>query len=183
MIHSTYYTADGYEIVIRRADETDAEKLLQLKLGYIKGTLSIPLYEDEYVNSVEQEAGLIKKYIAEENSILLVAEHNNQLIGNLDLTGNQRRKLFHTGMIGMGIANAWQNRKIGSFLMKEVLQWAEQSPLKIVWLEVYSSNIAGISLYSKYGFEQCGRIKNFFNEATPLDKITMVKYIGENEHP
>ena len=177
MIKSDYNTDDGYEIIVRTANEADAENLLALKLGYIKGSLSIPMFEDEYKNTPQQEAKLIKRYLNEENSLLLVAEHNNELIGNLDITGNQRRKLFHTGMIGMGIANAWQNRKIGSMLMQEALNIARTTPLQILWLEVYSTNTAGIRLYEKYGFEECGRMNNFFREENTADKITMVKYL------
>jgi len=164
------------DIIIRPARESDALNLLLLKKGYIKGTTSIPLFADEYKNTAEDEAALIERYINEDNSILLVAEHDGQLIGNLDLTGNQRKKLYHTGMIGMGIANEWQNKGVGRLLMKKALQWAEEaSPLTIIWLEVYSTNGGGIRLYEKHGFESCGLIKNFFMDA---DKITMVKYLN-----
>jgi ribosomal protein S18 acetylase RimI-like enzyme len=107
-----------------------------------------------------------------------VAEHGNNLIGNIDLTGSQRKKLYHTGMIGMGISYEWQNRKIGSMLMESVLKWAQEaSPLSIIWLEVYSTNTPGIRLYEKCGFEQCGHMKNFFMEENPADKITMINYL------
>lgn len=175
MIKNFHYTAEDYEILIRTAQEADAEKLLRLKLGYIKNTTSIPLYEHEYTNTPEDEAALIERYQNQENSTLLVAEYNNELIGNIDITGNQRQKLYHTGMIGMGIAHAWQNRKIGSMLLHDAIHWAkEQSPLAILWLEVYSTNMAGRKLYKKFGFEECGIIENFFKEEQPADKITMV---------
>lgn len=178
MIKNIHYTDEGYEIVVRTAYETDAEKLLALKLSYIKGSDTIPLYDYEYKNTAEQEAELIKRYLSEDNSILLVAEHNNELIGNIDLTGNQRQKLRHTGMIGMGIAYAWQNRKIGSMLLHDTIQWAKKdSCLSISWLDVYATNIPGRKLYLKYGFEECGIMKNFVHEAQPVDKITMVNYI------
>lgn len=174
----THFTADGKEIIIRQADENDALSLIDLKLSYISGTTSIPLYEHEYKNDIQSEKDLINRYISEPNSILLVAEHGNRLIGNIDLTGNQRKKLYHTGMIGMGIAYEWQNRKIGTLLLDATLQWAnEASPLSIIWLEVYSTNTPGIRLYEKQGFEQCGLIKGFFNEEAAPDKITMVKYL------
>ncbi|MEL1242766.1 GNAT family N-acetyltransferase [Flavobacterium sp. DGU11] len=174
----THFTADGKEVIIREATEEDAVDLIGLKKSYIRGTRTIPLYEFEYKNDIQMEKDLIKRFHTEENSLLLVAEHGNNLIGNIDLSGNQRTKLFHTGMIGMGIANEWQNRKIGSFLMESLLGWAaESSPLKIIWLEVYSTNIGGIRLYEKFGFESCGHIKNFFMEEEPADKITMVKYL------
>lgn len=174
----THFTQDGKEIIIREATEDDALKLIELKKGYIRNTTSIPLYEFEYKNDIEMEKQWIRRFTAEANSLLLVAEHGNKLIGNIDLNGNQRKKLFHTAMIGMGIAYEWQNRKIGSFLMESILKWAmNKSQLNIIWLEVYSTNSGGIRLYEKFGFEQCGVIKNFFNEDSPADKITMVKHI------
>jgi RimJ/RimL family protein N-acetyltransferase len=174
----THFTKDGKEIIIREAREDDALDLIELKKSYIKNTTSIPLYEFEYKNDIQMEKDWINRFISETNSLLLVAEHGNKLIGNIDLNGNQRKKLFHTGMIGMGIAYEWQNRKIGSFLMESVIKWAEnKSPLSIIWLEVYSTNTGGIQLYEKFGFEKCGQIKNFFKEENPADKITMVKHI------
>lgn len=174
----THFTKDGKEVVIREATEDDASALIALKKSYIKNTTSIPLYDFEYKNDISMEKEWINKFITEGNSLLLVAEHDNKLIGNIDLHGNQRKKLFHTGMIGMGIANEWQNKKIGSFLMDGVMKWAvNKSPLSIIWLEVYSTNTGGIKLYEKFGFEQCGLIRNFFEEENPADKITMVKHI------
>lgn len=166
---------DGRAVTIRCANSDDAQNLIELKLSYIKGTTSIPLYEDEYRNTVEQEADLIKRYDNEENSILLVAECEGRLIGNIDLTGSHRRKLFHTGMIGMGISYEWQNKGIGSLLLIGTLEWARMhSLITIVWLEVYSDNMPGIRLYEKHDFMKCGEMKNFFGHA---DKISMIKYL------
>jgi ribosomal protein S18 acetylase RimI-like enzyme len=178
-IHTLYFTADGKEITVREARPEDALQLIDLKKSYIRGTRSIPMYEFEYKNDIQQEKDLIQRYADQQNSILLVAEHGNTLIGNIDLTGNTRKKMFHTGMIGMGVAYEWQNKKIGSFLMEMVLAWAkEHSPLTVIWLEVYATNEPGILLYKKFGFEEAGFIKNFFlEEDGPADKITMVKYI------
>ncbi|MES2486230.1 MAG: hypothetical protein V4581_09840 [Bacteroidota bacterium] len=93
-----------HSITIRKAHPADAEKLLALKRSYIKNTTTIPLYLEECRTDPDEEQQLIKRYVAEANSILLVAEHDGQLIGNLDLTGNQRKKLYHTAMLGMGVA-------------------------------------------------------------------------------
>jgi ribosomal protein S18 acetylase RimI-like enzyme len=177
---STHFTKDSKEIIIRQANEEDALNLLELKKSYIKDTTTIPLYEFEYKNDIQMEKDLILRYINEENSILLVAEHGNNLIGNIDLTGNMRKKLFHTAMLGMGISYEWHNRKIGSFLMEAALEWAtKNSPLSIIWLEVYSTNLPGIRLYEKFGFGACGLIKNFFMEENPTDKITMAIHLNK----
>lgn len=178
IINQTYKLKNGLIVNIREAGTADAEALLKLKKGYIKNTTSIPLYEHEYRNTVDDEAALINRYKQQKNSLLLVAEHNNELIGNIDLTGNQREKIFHTATIGMGIANSWQNLGVGSCLMDALLKVVVNSlSVNIIWLEVYSTNISGIKLYQKFGFEECGTIKNFFKEEHIADKITMVKYI------
>lgn len=176
-IYTSHFNPDGKEIIIRSAHEDDAENLIALKKSYIKNTTSIPLYDYEYTNTIEQEKEWIHKFNSQENSLVLLAKHDGKLIGNIDLTGNQRKKLFHTGMIGMGIHPEWQNKKIGSFLMEHTVVWALNSPIQILWLEVYSTNPGGIRLYEKFGFESCGSIKDFFRERQPADKITMVKYL------
>jgi len=171
----TSKSKDGKEILLRAAVPNDASQLFALKLSYIKGSSTIPMYEDEYKNDEAQEAEMVQRYSDENNSLLIVAEHDGNLIGNLDLTGSPRRKLSHTGMIGMGISNKWQDKGIGHLLLSSALEWAKKaSPLTIVWLEVYSTNAAGRTLYRKNGFNDCGIIANFFGEA---DKITMVKHL------
>ncbi|MFP9098010.1 GNAT family N-acetyltransferase [Flavobacterium sp. RHBU_24] len=165
-------------IVIREAKAIDAEALIALKKSYIRGTTTIPLYEDEYTNTIADESALIARFQASPNSVLLVAEHDGRLIGNLDITGSPRRKLAHTAMLGMGVATHWQNKKVGSLLMEAAVKWAlNGTPLKLIWLELYSINYAGRRLYEKFGFSECGTVKDFFQEEVVCDKISMVKYL------
>lgn len=104
-LYSEHKIPSGEVITIRTGNRQDAQKLIALKKSYITGTNSIPLYADEYRNTIKEEAEWIERYNNQDNSLLLLAEYDNELIGNIDLTGNQRRKLYHTGMIGMGIHN------------------------------------------------------------------------------
>ena len=174
-----FSTKSGEDIVIRLATLEDARALLEMKLEYLKNTDTIPLFENEYPNSVELEAQLIQRLTDEKNSVLLVAEHKGHLIGNLDLNGNQRSKLFHTGVVGMGIRLGWRGLGVGTALMNALMDWTStNSYITLLWLEVYDSNEAGKLLYKKSGFEVCGRIENFFREDNELiDKITMVRHL------
>ncbi|MEM9545921.1 MAG: GNAT family N-acetyltransferase [Bacteroidota bacterium] len=169
----------GEDIIVRVAELKDARDLLEMKLEYLKNTNTIPLVENEYPNSIELEKQLIERLKDEQNSVLLIAEHKGHLIGNLDLNGNQRSKLFHTGVVGMGIRQGWRGLGVGSALMNALLDWTStNSHISILWLEVYDSNSAGKMLYEKSGFKECGRIKNFFQEGdTFIDKITMVRHL------
>ena len=147
--------------------------------SYIKNTTTIPMYLDEYPDNSTKEKEIILEYLESPNSILLVAEHNSELIGNIDLTGNKRIKMKHTGMIGMGISQEWRNKGLGKLLIKEVIDWAkEYSIIELIWLDVYSSNELGINLYKNTGFAISGIVKGFFKEVDGYkDKIQMYQRI------
>jgi len=174
-----FTTKSGEEITIRLATEDDASALLAMKLEYLENTKTIPLYKDEYPTILTFEIQLIKRLEEEKNSVLFVAESNNELIGNIDLNGNQRLKLFHTSVIGMGIRAEWRGKGVGSALLNVALQWSISNPfITLLWLEVYDTNEAGKNLYKKMGFKECGRINDFFCEDNVfIDKITMTKRI------
>jgi len=106
----TYLLKTGSSIRIRIAKLEDGQKLIDLKRSYLKNTTTIPMKLDEYPNDLKKELSLITDYLNSPNSILLVAEINNELIGNIDLTGSMRSKMFHTAMIGMGIKEKWRNQ-------------------------------------------------------------------------
>ncbi len=165
----------GDNFTIGCLSEDDAPDLLALKRSYIGNTNTIPIYLDEYPEDEVAEHQLIKRYNDSPNSILLVAKHHDQLIGNIDLTGSERRIMFHTGMIGMGIAVQWRNQGIGTLLLKTVLEWAkEASPLELIWLDVYANNELGLGLHHKFGFKISGRINRFFKkDGIYYDKIQM----------
>ncbi|SEK74511.1 Protein N-acetyltransferase, RimJ/RimL family [Aquimarina amphilecti] len=177
---SKTYTSKSNELItIRQAISDDAPALLKLKLQYLKGTLTLPLFESEYPNDIDQERDLIERFQSEKNSIILVALCENVMIGNIDLTGSWRKKMEHTGMIGMGIHTEWQNQGIGTLLLQNIIDWAKQNEiLKTVWLEVYKNNYPGIALYKKIEFIQSGIIPNFFLEKeTYIDKIIMYREV------
>lgn len=174
-----YTSKTGKKLTIRPAIIEDAQDLINLKRGYIKDTESLPLTLKEYPQDLIKEIELIKGLNKNENSCLLVADYEGQLIGNIDLSGSGRIKTYHTSMIGMGISNDWQNQGVGQLLLKSILDWAkEHSKIELVWLDVYATNESGIHLYKKMGFIECGMIPSFFKEGdTYVDKIQMYRKV------
>ena len=172
-------TKSGAQITIRSVETEDAQAILNLKRGYIKNTSTLPLTLDDYPNDLKKEINLIQDYLNSENSVFLVAEYNHELIGNIDITGSKRSKIAHTAMLGMGIHEQWRNQGLGKILIQCAINWAtHKSKLEIVWLDVYSSNEIGYSLYKKMGFSVSGIIKNFFKEGNQyIDKIQMYREI------
>ena len=169
----------GGQIKIRVPLIEEAQGLLDLKRAYINNTSTLPLTLDEYPIDVKKEANIIEEYSASMNSILLVAEIDNVLIGNIDLTGSKRSKTYHTGVIGMGIDEKWRNQGLGKILIESVIEWAKNnSEIEIIWLDVYTSNDLGYNLYKKTGFQKCGTIKGFFKQKEQyIDKVQMYQRI------
>lgn len=163
------------KIIIREAQLTDAEQLLFCIKKYIPQSDYIPKYEQEIKLTIEQERDWIQSFLKNHNSLLLVAEFDNEIIGNIDLTGSRRQMMEHTAVIGMGMLAEWRNIGLGTALLNEIICWSKLNPiLEIIWLQVYIQNEIGLNLYRKMGFLESGTIKNFFKkEGTYFDNLTM----------
>lgn len=154
---------NGKHVTIRQASVLDAEILLQTIKTYIPESNYIPKLEEEIKLTVSQTEDWIRKFLSQDNSLMLVAEYENTIIANIDLTGNQRKIMHHTAVIGMGMPKQWRNTGLGTALISAVIDWAKENPiLEMIWLQVYLQNELGIGLYKKMGFEENGVIKGFF---------------------
>ena len=166
---------NGKFISIREARIQDAAALLDLIKNYLDDSPYIPKSTLDFNLSLEQEESWIQSFLDAPNAILLVAEYESQLIGNIDLTGNKRHVMQHNALVGIGMLKVWRNQGLGFALMNAALDWAKSNPiLENLQLEVYAENHAAIALYKKFGFKQCGIIPNLFKEnGTYYDSIMM----------
>ena len=57
----------------------------------------------------------------------------------------------------------FRGQKIGSLLLKSLIDLAYSLNLKIMNLEVRKSNVSAIKLYEKFGFEVYGVRKNYYD--------------------
>ena len=162
-------------VTIRQAEIADAEGLLQCIKAYIPESSYIPKLEQEITLSIEQERAWINSFLISDNSLLLVAEYNNQIIGNIDLTGSKRKAMEHTAVIGMGLLKAWRNVGLGTQLLQFIIEWAKENEvLELIWLQVYTQNELALKVYRRVGFEENGVIKGFFKQNnTYFDNLTM----------
>ncbi len=163
------------EVKIRSAEISDAENLLKTIKKYIVDSEFIPKLFDEIKLTIQQEEDWINSFIQKENSLLLIAEYENVIIGNIDITGSSRVIMQHTGVIGMGMLTEWRNSGLGTELMKHSINWAKENPiLELLWLQVYCENELGVSLYRKMNFKENGIIKNYFKlNGKYYDNLTM----------
>ncbi|MEK7434909.1 MAG: GNAT family N-acetyltransferase [Cyanobacteriota bacterium] len=172
---SNYFMlSSGENIFIREAIEDDAEFLIHNTKSYIKDSNTIVL--ENFDPSIEEEKKWINSFVNSFNNLLLVAEFDGKIIGNIEVKIPNLSKTKHTGVIGMGILKEWRNKGVGSFLLKNLIDWSKKSSeIEILWLQVFATNSSGISLYKKMGFNEDGRQHNFIklNENEYTDNIIM----------
>lgn len=153
------------KVLIRKAEITDAKALLQLIKEYLDDSEYIPINTEDFKQTELDILEWIKSLIYSDNSIMLVAEFNGKLIGNLDITGHHRETLMHTAILGMGILKKWRGVGLGKAMLSTALQWARTNDsLEIITLDVYVQNIAALALYRKFGFYEIGIIPNFIKD-------------------
>ena len=153
------------KVIIRSAEISDAAKLLETIKEYIGDSDYIPKTTAEIVITLKQEEEWINSFIQKENSLLLVATFEDKIIGNLDITGNSRIIMQHTGVIGMGMLSEWRNSGLGTALMQAAIGWSKENPiLELLWLQVYTENVLGLNLYRKMNFTGNGTIENYFKQ-------------------
>lgn len=87
-----------------------AAQYLQYFRDSLNSSQFIPLYPDKLVKLVEEEIQWIETFSKQKNSLLLMAEVNGRIIGNIAVTGHSRSMLQHTAPIGMSVSKEWRNK-------------------------------------------------------------------------
>jgi RimJ/RimL family protein N-acetyltransferase len=147
------------QVTVREAQPGDAQALL----AFVRGTLAepgldVPLQADEFDLSVEEEERILADCAASQNSIMLLAEVGQSIVGQLGLRGGGRRALRHAAELGMMVSREWRGQGIGFALMERAIAWARDTGvLKRIELKVYVRNSAALHLYHKFGFRVEGR--------------------------
>jgi len=177
-VASTNHTLkEGTNILIREAKASDSKSFILCVKSYLKSNF-IPFGPEEYQLSLDEHQEWIRKFLKSKNDLLLVAEYEGQIIGNIDLSTHNRSMLKHTGIVGMGIHENWQNKGIGTILLDKVIEWSDNnSNVEILWLQVFGNNEGGIKLYKKNGFQEDGRQVNFIKTPSGayVDNVIMTR--------
>ena len=134
-----------------------------------------PYLSSEFDPPEERIAERILDVRLSDNSLFIVAEADDVVVGALTCAGGTLAADRHTTSLGMYVAKEWRNQGVGSGLMAYAIQWAAQSPMvERMELEVYASNERAIHLYEKFGFEHEGRKRRmFYHHGQVIDNLIM----------
>ncbi|MCT4584454.1 MAG: GNAT family N-acetyltransferase [Peptostreptococcaceae bacterium] len=154
-------------IVIREATKKDAKELIKYIHTVSKETEFLLFSDGEFNPTIEEEQNFLESIIQRENQIFLIATIDNKVIAAFDYQGGTRKKIEHTGALGISILKEYWGIGLGTKLFEVFFDWAKSNNITTkVDLSVMTHNKRAIQLYKKMGFEIEGTIKNavFMND-------------------
>lgn len=178
----TQYTTKNNRIfIVRSPDENDASTIIEYSKILFESTDQVLTTPEEFNMTVDNEKTWIKGFNKNPNSLLRVAENNeNEMIGMLFFVGHNKTKASHSGEFGLSVHPAWQGVGIGRTLILDLLAWAKTGKkIEKVNLQVFSTNNKAIDLYRSLGFIEEGRHVKAIKQPTGdyVDVIQMYTWI------
>ena len=166
---------DGYSemethTTIRAANSEDYQDIYELSAcpGVVRETLQLP-----YV-SLDKRRDWLSNMSPDE--YMLVAEVDGKVIGSIGIRRGKDR-LAHVAGLGMSVHDEYQNRGIGTALMRAILDMTDNwLNIRRVELDVYTDNLRAVHLYKKFGFEIEGVRRDFaFRDGEYVDAYHMAR--------
>ncbi|WP_432409596.1 ribosomal protein S18-alanine N-acetyltransferase [Wukongibacter sp. M2B1] len=90
----------------------------------------------------------------------LVIKYNGKIVGY----GGMWTIIDEGHITNIAIHEDYRNKKLGSFLVESMIEYASNLGIRRMTLEVRESNIAAQSLYSKFGFESYGKRPKYYQD-------------------
>jgi len=169
-----------YELLIREAEVEDAAALVSFLNRVSVETDFTSLDGDGILLTSEEMAIFLNKQASWDNQITLLAFLNDKIAGIVNITADQRKRVRHIGDLFIVIGKKYWNNGLGSFLLEEVVEWAQASGiLRRLQLTVQTRNQVAVHLYQKHGFVIEGRQERgaYIEEGDFIDVYLMGRLI------
>ena len=106
--------------------------------------------------SEPSEAFWISELIRSDEHLVLVAEADAELIGNVLVSVDRGIATEHIGVLSITIVEGWRDVGIGTELVGGAQRWARERGLRKLSLGVFPDNGRAIAVYEKRGFVREG---------------------------
>ena len=148
--------------IIREAVPDDAEKMISY-LNQVGGESdNLLIGENEFTVPIEGVKRKLAMSKDSENSIVLIALENDQIIARAELEGYYPARIRHRAKFSISVKKEYWNQGIGTEMLKRIIEQAKKMKISVIELEVISDNVRGIHLYHKMGFVDIGIYKDYF---------------------
>ncbi len=127
--------------------------------------------------TLESTQVFIDECISHED-IFYIALVNNEVIAWCNIKLSDREIYKHVGLLGIGVIADFRGQKLGSQLMRMVIEEAKEKGLKRIELTVRENNKTAIRLYEKLGFKIEGvHLNAIYQNACFENQLTMALLI------
>lgn len=140
-------------MLIRELHPSEAEAFLNLKKQLDEETEFMMLEPGERKTTIENQRRQIERIRASYNSTIIVAEHEEQLVGYIEAIGGYFNRNKHCAYLVIGVLQSHTRQGVGSMLFKELFTWAEKHRVHRLELTVLVHNHAASVLYHRMGFQ------------------------------
>ena len=148
--------------IIREAVPDDAEKMI-LYLNQAGGESDNLLHgKNGFKVPIEGVSRKLAMSKDSENSIVLIALENEQIIARAELEGYYAARIRHRAKFSISVKKEYWNQGIGTEMIKRIVEQAKKMNIRSIELEAISDNARGIHLYHKMGFADIGIYKDYF---------------------
>jgi RimJ/RimL family protein N-acetyltransferase len=147
---------DGRPVTIRTARPSDAGDCIRFMERVLAESDHLLLEPGEFTMTIEQERAWLKERLDAFSKICIVAESpDGQIVSICGFDGNDtRRRLSHTGLVGISILRDYRNQGLGRAMLTELIAWATAHPaIERLALAVFADNVHAIGLYESLGFK------------------------------
>jgi RimJ/RimL family protein N-acetyltransferase len=161
----------------------DAAALLELKHQLDRETAFMMYEPDERDSPVRDLAAELARLGRSANSVILLAELADQLIGYVQLTGGSLRRSRATAYVVIGVLAHAAGRGTGTELLRQAKAWAAARGLHRLELTVMAHNTRAIRLYERMGFTIEGRRSEcLLIDGQFIDELTMALLLPTAPH-
>ncbi len=170
---------DGNEVTIKEATKEYAQHMINFYNVVGGETDFLSFGKNEFNHNVEDYKEFVETTRLEQNSILLLATMNDEIISIASITSNQKDRTKHVGTLGIVISEKFTGQGLGRIMMEQLIRWATSNGVTHkISLVTREDNVLAIELYEKLGFEKEGLIiKDTLINGTYYNALVMGLFI------
>ncbi|MEG1523816.1 MAG: GNAT family N-acetyltransferase [Clostridia bacterium] len=158
----TYPLADGRTLVLRTPAVTDAENCIAF-LCAAGGETDYLLCDENGIPGLtpEGERTYLSDTLNDPRIGMTLGFVDGKLVTVFDIRPRLRQRQAHTAIVSLVVRKPYWHLGIGSAAMRTMVDFARSSGMfKHLHLDVRADNARAIALYKRFGFVQCGRLKD-----------------------
>lgn len=166
---------NGKELTIRKPTKDDAGNILEYMISVGGESDFLTFGEGEWIATVEKEEQFIEIMNFKENSLMLIAILEGDIVGLSSLEGGNRDRTKHVGVLNASVRREFWNLGIGCALLYNIIELSKKNGvIRKINMSVHSDNINAISIYKKNGFVKEGILnRDFYAHGSFHDSILM----------